>query len=49
MGELLKGVIRDKVKEGEGSYEAWIEQAKKRTAARLEERRRKGVEVEEDG
>lgn len=40
-GEALKGVVREKVKNG--SYEAWVEEAKEKTKKRVEERRKKGV------
>ena len=44
VGEVLKGVVREKVKEGK--YEEWIEESKARTKKRMEEARKKGV-VEE--
>ncbi|KAF8863825.1 ubiquitinyl hydrolase [Acephala macrosclerotiorum] len=46
-GEVLKGVIGGKLKEGDGAYEKWIEEAKKKTKERSEERR-KGANVGDD-
>jgi ubiquitin carboxyl-terminal hydrolase L5 len=46
IGEVMKGVTRQKVKEG--TYEAWIEDAKKRTEKRLEERSKKGLGEEHE-
>jgi len=46
-GEVLKGVIREKV--NQGGYDAWIEQAKSKTKARMEEGRRKGGDEEMTG
>lgn len=46
-GEVLKGVIREKSKDG--SYEKWVEDAKAKTQSRMEEGRKKGgddVEME---
>jgi len=43
IGELTKGVVRSKVKEGDGSYDAWVETAKHKTKARMEERQKKGL------
>lgn len=45
VGELVKGVVRSKVKEGQ--YEAWVEDAKKKTEKRVEERRKKGVATDD--
>ena len=45
VGELVKGVVRSKTKEGQ--YEAWVEDAKKKTEKRVEERRKKGIMAEE--
>ena len=42
VGELLKGVVGSKLQEGEGSYDQWIEEAKAKTKARLEERAKRG-------
>jgi ubiquitin carboxyl-terminal hydrolase L5 len=42
VGELLKGVVRAKLDEGEGRYEKWVEEAKGRTATNREKARRKG-------
>jgi ubiquitin carboxyl-terminal hydrolase L5 len=34
VGELLKGVVREKLAAGQGEYEKWIEEAKGRTRKR---------------
>lgn len=47
-GEVLKGVVGAKVKEGNGSYDKWVEEAKAKTKKRLEERQ-KGEDVEMSG
>lgn len=52
-GEVLKGVIAGKLKEGNGAYEKWVEDAKKKTKERAEERKKKssatGEDVDMDG
>lgn len=45
-GEVLKGVVREKVRNG--AYDAWVEEAKEKTKKRVEERRKKGVVSEEE-
>ena len=42
VGEVMKGVVGAKLKEGDGVYEKWIEEAEARTKAKLEERKKKG-------
>lgn len=42
VGELMKGVVRAKLKEGEGAYEEWVKEAVERSRKRREEGRRKG-------
>ena len=42
VSEVLKGVVREKIREGEGAYERWIEEAVGRTRKRMEERNAKG-------
>jgi ubiquitin carboxyl-terminal hydrolase L5 len=42
IGELTKGVVRCKLKEGDAAYDAWVEAAKAKTKSRIEERRSKG-------
>ncbi|KAF2789436.1 ubiquitinyl hydrolase [Melanomma pulvis-pyrius CBS 109.77] len=44
VGELLKGVVKDKLEKGGGAYENWVEEAKAKTKKRGEERQR----VDED-
>ncbi|ATZ54346.1 hypothetical protein BCIN_10g03540 [Botrytis cinerea B05.10] len=41
-GEVLKGVIGDKLKEGPEAYGEWVEQAKKKTKARAEDQKKGG-------
>ena len=47
VGELLKAVTRAKLKEGEGAYEAWVEDAKARAGRKREELKKKGIQPEE--
>jgi ubiquitin carboxyl-terminal hydrolase L5 len=47
IGELMKGVVRSKLKEGDKAYDAWVEAAKAKTKARMEERRKKGAAADE--
>ena len=42
VGEVLKGVVRGKIREGNGSYERWVEEAVGKTRKRGEERRKIG-------
>lgn len=42
VSEVLKGVVRAKLKEGDGAYEKWVEEAVGRTKTRMEERGKKG-------
>ena len=49
VGEMLKGVVRTKVREGDGAYEKWIEEGIGRTKARMEKGKRGGGEGEEKG
>lgn len=42
VSEVLKGVVGEKLKEGDGAYEKWIEEAVQRTKARMAERGKKG-------
>ncbi|RDW83348.1 ubiquitin carboxyl-terminal hydrolase-1 [Coleophoma crateriformis] len=46
-GEVLKGVIAEKLREGPDAYAKWIEAAKAKTKARSEERKQ-GAAAEED-
>ncbi|KAK8177890.1 ubiquitin carboxyl-terminal hydrolase-like protein isozyme L5 [Phyllosticta citrichinensis] len=41
VGELMKGVVKQKIKED--TYDQWVEEAKTKTRTRYEERRKKGV------
>ena len=47
VGELLKGVVKTKLAEGDGAYEKWVEEAKAKTKTRIEERSKKGAAVDE--
>lgn len=46
IGEVLKEVVGQKVKQGEGEYEKWVEEAKETTKKRLESKRARGEEAE---
>jgi ubiquitin carboxyl-terminal hydrolase L5 len=50
-GEVLKGVVAAKVKEGDGAYEKWIDQATQKMKRRAEERKkgRGGEDIEMRG
>ena len=41
-GELAKAVVRAKLAEGDEAYQKWIDEAKARTKAKVDERRKKG-------
>jgi len=43
ISELLKGVVKAKLEEGNGAYEKWVEEAKGRTKKQREDARKKGV------
>jgi ubiquitin carboxyl-terminal hydrolase L5 len=43
VGELLKSVVRNKLEQGDGAYEEWLEDAKARTIKRREEARKHGI------
>ncbi|KAF2011138.1 ubiquitinyl hydrolase [Aaosphaeria arxii CBS 175.79] len=43
VGELLKGVVKDKLSQGDGVYEKWVEDSKAKTRRRVEDRRKKGL------
>ncbi|KAF2456851.1 ubiquitin carboxyl-terminal hydrolase [Lineolata rhizophorae] len=47
VGELMKGVVKSKLDEGEDAYKAWIEEAKGKTRKRVEERSKRGQAVDE--
>ena len=42
IGEILKGVTASKLLQGGGAYDQWVEEAKSKTKARIEEKRRVG-------
>jgi len=46
IGEVLKGVVGSKLREGDGAYDTWVEEAKAKTKNRLEERSKRGGGVE---
>ena len=48
VSEVLKGVVREKLKEGNGAYEKWVEEAVGRTRNRMMERAKKGEGGDED-
>ncbi|KAK4191398.1 ubiquitin carboxyl-terminal hydrolase [Podospora australis] len=41
-GEVMKGVVEQKLKEGDGAYEKWVEQGKEKMRRRVEERKKVG-------
>jgi ubiquitin carboxyl-terminal hydrolase L5 len=43
VGELLKGVVRAKLEEGNGAYDKWVEEAKGRSKKRREDLKKQGV------
>jgi ubiquitin carboxyl-terminal hydrolase L5 len=43
VGELLKGVVRAKLEEGNGAYDKWVEEAKGRSNKRREELKKQGI------
>ena len=47
-GEILKGVIAEKLKEGPDAYSQWIEEAKKKTQDRAADHKKKGGAVGDD-
>jgi len=47
IGEILKGVVGSKLKEGDGPYEKWMDVAKAGTKARVEEKRKAGGDAGE--
>jgi ubiquitin carboxyl-terminal hydrolase L5 len=47
-GEVLKGVIAEKLKQGPEAYSKWVEDAKTKTKKRSEERQKKGGVADED-
>lgn len=47
-GEVLKGVIEQKLKEGPEAYEKWIEEAKKATKERSVSKKKKGGDEDEE-
>lgn len=47
-GEVLKGVIADKLKQGPEAYTKWVESAKKATQDRSAERKKKGSADEDE-
>jgi ubiquitin carboxyl-terminal hydrolase L5 len=46
VGELLKGVAKAKLEQGDGAYDKWVEDAKKRTRETREKARKQGMAVE---
>lgn len=46
VGELLKGVVKAKLEQGDGAYDKWVEDAKKQTVERREKARKQGAAVE---
>jgi ubiquitin carboxyl-terminal hydrolase L5 len=49
VSEVLKGVVRSKLTEGEASYDDWVSTAEGKTMERLQARSKGGHAVEEEG
>ena len=47
VSEVLKGVARSKLKEAPDAYDKWIDDAKSKTKARMEEKSKKGAAADE--
>jgi len=47
VSEMLKGVVRSKLREGNGAYDRWVEDAKAKTQARITEKSKKGGTADE--
>ena len=47
IGEMLKGVVEAKLKDGGDAYAKWVEEAKAKTLARVQEKQRSGGNGEE--
>lgn len=47
VGEVLKGVAKSKLKEGDGAYEKWLDDAKTKTKGRIKEKRKAGAGKED--
>jgi len=43
----LKGVVGAKLKDGEGAYGKWVEEAKAKTLTRMQEKQKGGGKAEE--
>lgn len=43
IGELMKGVVKTKLLQGDGAYDKWIEDAKAKTKKRMEDRKKQGI------
>ncbi|KAL5114349.1 hypothetical protein ACEQ8H_007786 [Pleosporales sp. CAS-2024a] len=47
INELLKGVVATKLKEGNGAYDKWVDEAKARSKKRREDARKQGVAIDD--
>ena len=47
VGELLKGVAKAKLDQGDGAYDKWVEEAKGRTKKRRDDARKQGLATED--
>jgi ubiquitin carboxyl-terminal hydrolase L5 len=47
VGELLKGVVKDKLAQGNGAYDKWVEDAKAKTRKRMEDRKKQGIAADD--
>ncbi|KAI4090033.1 MAG: hypothetical protein LQ344_004963 [Seirophora lacunosa] len=48
VGEILKGVVRSKLVEGDGKYAEWVKEAKAKTKARFDERQKAKGRTDDD-
>jgi ubiquitin carboxyl-terminal hydrolase L5 len=47
ISELLKGVVKAKLDEGNGAYDKWVEEAKGRSKKRREDMKKQGIASED--
>ena len=47
IGELMKGVVKSKLAQGDGAYDTWVDEAKDKTKQRMEDRKKKGYAADD--
>ncbi|PSN74584.1 ubiquitinyl hydrolase [Corynespora cassiicola Philippines] len=47
IGELMKGVVKSKLAQGDGAYDTWVDEAKGKTKQRMEDRKKKGYAADD--